>query len=66
MTALRTLAFAAIGALTMVALHFTFNPVLSGRCIILCRPERSVLAGAALGAIVGFVYAKSLRGRKHE
>ncbi len=63
-TAIRTAAFAAFGALVFLALHFTFNPALGGKCVILCRPERAVLAGVVLGGLVGFFHARSLRERE--
>lgn len=66
MTAIRTAALAAFGALFFLALHFVFNPALGGKCVILCRPERAVLAGAVLGGLVGFFHARSLQKERQE
>ncbi len=66
MIAIRTVLFAAFGALIMLALHFTLNPALGGTCLILCRPERAVLAGAVLGGLVGFIHGRALRKERQE
>jgi hypothetical protein len=56
------IAFGAVtGALVGLALHFLVSPGIGGRCIILCRPERAVLAGLLIGGLAGFAYVRSAR-----
>ena len=43
---------AALGAAVGIVLHLLLREPLGGACLILCQPERAVIAGAILGAAV--------------
>ena len=56
------IAFGAVtGALVGLALHFLVSPAIGGKCHILCRPERAVLAGLLIGGLAAFAYVRSER-----